>query len=219
MPHVTLQRLARSTVVGGSLWGALVVSPATSSAQSPDDARATAALAGGIMHLPDALGTQCGSGGANAGPEVGAGVLFRPMRWMVILADTRLATRFPSATGCLLILRPVDTTVSRSVSSFASSTLRLGVETPLGKAALLRLAAGTGFVWGAPSLPLTVLTAGWSTRGDGKRFFAEMERAQTRLHANERHNLATPSFTQPIVLRPVVYAVRAGIEIPFRSTR
>jgi hypothetical protein len=102
------------------------VSAATSSAQSPDDARATAVLAGGIMHLPDALGTQCGTGGANAG---------------------------------------------------------------------------------------------WSTRGDGKRFFAEMERAQTRLHANERHNLATPSFTQPIVLHPVVYTVRAGIEIPFRSTR
>jgi hypothetical protein len=220
MPLLTFHSLVRSTVCGGSCLCLLAGPPATSSAQSRHDARASAVVAGGIAQLPDALSSQCGTringAGSDAEPEIGAGFLFRPLRWMVILADTRLATGFMFPRACLLIAPPVDTNVSRTGTSFATSTLRVGVETPLGKTALLRLSGGSGFVWGAPRLPLTVLTAGWSTRGNGKRFFAEMERAQTRLRGTETHNVATPSFTQPIVLRPVVYTVRVGLEVPLR---
>src|SRR5262245_28518121 len=226
MSRMTLMGFARPSVIGGILLCAIIVLPGKSSAQRPRDARASLVFAGGVAQLPDALSRQCGTAingaGADSGPEVGAGFFFRPLRWMVVLADTRMATRFPIPTGCYLVGPPVDTNFSRQVSLFATSTLRVGVEAPLGEtslgAPLVRLSVGSGFVWGSPLLPLTVLNAGWSTRGEGKRFFAEIERAQTRLRATEVHNFPTPGFTQPIVLHPVVYTVRAGIEIPLRST-
>jgi len=217
MPTIALPFVARATFVAGILLCALGISPAKASAQFVRDARASVVFAGGIAQLPDALSTQCGSkinGGGGPGPEAGGGFLYRPWRWMVILADTRVAA--PLASGCYLVLPAVDTSYSRAASTFATSTLRVGVETPRG-APLVRLAIGSGVVWGSPTLPLTVLTAGWSTRGPGKRFFAEIERAQTRLRATEAHNFP-PSFTQQIVVHPVVYTVRAGVEIPLRST-
>jgi len=221
MPHILFARFARLAVVVAILLCALV-SPATSWAQLRRDARANLVFGGGIARLPDAFSKQCGTtrngGGVSSGPEVGAGFLFRPLRWIVVLADTRVATELPIPSGCYLTLPGIDTTYTRQGSPFATSTLRVGVETPRG-APLVRLTIGSGVVWGGPALPLTVLTAGWSTRGPGKRFFADIERAQTRLHATERHNFPTPGFSQPIVLRPVVHTVRAGFEIPLRSTR
>jgi hypothetical protein len=222
MPEKSLTRFACPTVVDAILLCTLVVSPSKSSAQLSRDARVNLVLAGGIARLPDALSRQCGtainSAGTDSGPEIGAGFLFRPLRWMVVLADTRMATRFPFPSGCYVIGPPVDTNFSRQVGLFATSTLRVGVETPLAPGApLVRLTAGSGLVLGAPLLPLTVLTAGLSSGGEGKRFLVEIERAQTRLRATETYNFATPSFTQPIVLHPVVHTVRAGVEIPLRS--
>jgi hypothetical protein len=220
MPKPALQRLVHASAVGVVLC-ALVLSPSRSPAQGSRDARASVVLAGGIAQLPDAFSKQCGTAGNGAGTdgglEAGAGLLFR-LRWLVVLADSRLATELPIPSGCYLALPAVDTSYSRRGSPFVTSTVRVGVETPRG-APLVRLAVGSGVVWGGPPLPLAVFTAGWSTRGPGKRFFADFERAQTRLSATEAHNFPAPSFTQPIVLRPVVHTVRAGIEIPLRSTR
>ena len=229
MPHTSLPRFARWSLVAGIHLCALVVLPGTSSAQAARDA---VVFAGGIAHLPDAVSRQCGTkengGSADDGLDAGAGLLFRLTGWIVVLADTRVAARFPNPRGCGLdqsiahvqVLVPVDTNFSRTGSPFATSTLRVGVETPPG-VPLVRVTVGPGLVWGGPLLPLTVLTAGWSTRGQGNRFFADFERAQIRLRATEvNYNsfTVTPSWppTRSIVLHPVVHTVRLGIEVPLR---
>jgi len=222
-----LPRCARPSVLGGILLCAITVLPSKSSAQAYRDA---IVFGGGIAQLPDAVSRQCGTAGNGAGAvggvDAAAGLFIRQHRWMIIL-DTRVATNpFPGGCGFdrsiaqIQQLPRVDTSFSRKGSPFATSTLRVGVETPP-RFPLVRLTVGPGIVWGAPPLPLVVWTAGWSTRGEGNRFFADFERAQTRLRATEvdyhssRVTLSGPP-ARSIVLHPAVHTVRVGIEVPMR---
>jgi hypothetical protein len=57
---------------------------------------------------------------------------------------------------------------------------------------------------------MVVLSLGWSATGPGTRFFAEVERSQTRARARETR----PGSSRSIVLYPAIHTVRLGAEMP-----
>ncbi len=172
--------------------------------------------AAGLAFLPHAMSGQCGSGsGGDGGVELGAAALVRLGHGVVVQGDTRLIRHMDFATGCKPIIPPVDTTFSLALNRdmLATSTLRVGLETPRSWP-LFRATAGAGALWGARTLPVGVLGLAWSTRGEHRRFFAELERLQTRDDATElRHAFANggQESVRAIVVHPVAHLLRFGV--------
>lgn len=193
-------------------------------AQQPSDPRVAVMLSGGLASLSDAVGAQCGNrgnGGGGGGPEFGLAVLSRIHRWLAVEADTRALKQL--SVGCYAVGFQVDTTYARDLrrDPAASSTIRVALETPPG-VPLFRATLGGGVIWGVRPIPLGVFSAAWSTRGQGTRFFAEVERQQIRVHAVERHHgwaSQTPDVNVPIVIYPTSHTVRLGFEIPVSDVR
>jgi hypothetical protein len=205
-------RRASFAVVAG-----LLIMGAEIGAQEARDPRVGLALLGGVASVPDALGAQCGrnGGGSGGGVEGSAAVVVRPWRWMIVQGDTRVAQQLVP-NGCTLVLFAVDTSYEASGrrEPFATSTLRLGVETPRGMP-LVRATAGIGRVWGSPTLPVAMLGVAAGTRGRRLRFLVEAERLQTRVPAEEVLNdFPQSERRRPIVVRPVWHSVRLGVEVP-----
>jgi hypothetical protein len=200
----------------------LLANPSPSSAQRPMNERSGFAVTTGLSSLPDGLSTQCGThgepGGGGGGPEVGAALMRRVSRFLVLQADARATGDVIEGVGCDQVGAFVDTAYAPNLHHhvLATSALRAGLETPPGTL-LLRLTAGLGVVWGSEMPPVGVVAIGTGTRGPGTRFFVEFERSQTRLHATEVRQSAEP--TQPdlrtaIVVHPVWHSLRLGIEWP-----
>jgi hypothetical protein len=178
------------------------------------------AVTAGLASLPDGLSTNCGSrgepGGGGGGPEVGAALMRRMGRFLVLQADTRATADVINGLACEQVGALVDTVYAPNLQHhvLATSTLRAGVETPPGSP-LLRLSAGVGAVWGSQLLPISTFAVGTGTRGAGRRFFVEFERLQTRLQGTEvHHGSAQPDVRTAIVAHPVWHSLRCGIEWP-----
>lgn len=208
-----------AVVVGALLAGMCGVTAGAQEVQVP---RVGLVLSGGGVTIPDALGAQCGrNGGGNAaGLEVSGAVVVRPWRWVVLQADARAAAGLP-LTGCNAVLFSFDTSYASigQREPLATSTFRVGVETPR-TLPLLRMTAGIGRVWGSPALPLTVFGLATGTRGRRMRVVLELEQMRARVDAEEVTNdFETVERRRPIVVRPVWYSVRFGVEIPLARQR
>ena len=207
-----------SSRVAGAFRFSIILSSSVAlaaTAQSPGAHRAGIALTAGIAGLPDALSTQCGSkinGDGAFGPEIGVAALVRPRRWLVVQADTRVATELPDF-GCTLVLPSVDTTYAENVARdpLVTSTIRVGLE-PATDFGLFRVTAGTGVSWGALRLPVAVFSIGWSTQGRRAQFLIEAEWMKTWVDALEVHHQA--NFTIPIRVSPTSHTGRIGVEFP-----
>ena len=134
------------------LVAALLVTGVEVEAQEALDRRVGLALSAGVATIPGALGAQCGrnGGGGGMGVEASGAVVVRPWRWVVAQADARAVPRLVGG-DCTLVLYAVDTSYAPSDrrDPLATSTLRVGVETPQGMP-LVRATAGIGMVWGSP---------------------------------------------------------------------
>jgi hypothetical protein len=234
--------LIRRTVVRTPLAAAAVVllallaaPPLRAQTAPADPYRRALDLSLGVGPLPDAFTSQCGKtnlGGAGAG--LGAGLVFRPRRGVILRADGDV-TAEPIGSGCDLLIQLVEVEPgvfeSRPGVSYPAGTpsaplartlLRAGIETPPGRLPL-RATVGGGVVWGRRSLPLGAITLGTGTRGRRWRLNAELEHAVSRTSAEERRQRmrATPGgFTDlgTTVLRRVRYprwtTLRLGVELP-----
>jgi hypothetical protein len=217
-----LDVMSRNFLLPWIVFPLLCAAPRVSAAQTSREANFGIVFTGGIAALPDGLSSQCGShvnGGGGGGPEGGAALLLRLRRWIVLQMDTRVVKQLEF--GCYLVGVPVDTAYPATFrrDPLATTTARLGIETPAGFP-LLRASVGAGVAWGGQPLPLGVLAIAWSTRGPRARFLIEAERAQTRVRAEERHHDFTNSavdLSRSIVLRPVYHTVRIGVELPLGS--
>jgi hypothetical protein len=200
-----------------ALVAGLLITGGEVGAQEARDPRVGLALSGGVATVPDALGAQCGrnGGGSGGGLEASGAVIVRPWRWLVVQGDARTVPAL-APSGCTLVRYQIDTSYAGSGrrAPLTTSTLRVGLETPRGLP-LLRATAGVGSVWGAPTLPITVLGVAAGTRGRYVRFLVEAERLRTRAQAEEvRTDFGHPERRRPIVVHPVWHAVRLGVEVP-----
>jgi len=97
-----------------------------------------------------------------------------------------------------------------------------GFETPSELApVIVRGTVGVGMIWNHHPAPIGALTLGVSSRGPGRRFYAELERDVTRVRENEflfRSDTlsATPVGTVNQVAHPVWTTLRLGLELPLR---
>ena len=199
------------------LVAALLVTGVEVAAQDARDPRVGLALSGGVATIPGAFGAQCGrnGGGGGVGVEASGAVVARPWRWVIAQADARAVPRLVGG-DCTLVLYSIDTAyaVSDRRNPLATSTLRVGVETPQGMP-LVRATAGIGRVWGSPTLPVTIFGIAVGTRGRHVRFVVEAERFRTRVHAEEVLNdFQQPGRRRPIAVHPVWHSVRFGVEVP-----
>jgi hypothetical protein len=188
----------------------LHVAASRTHAQQVTSADRATVFAVGMAALPDALTSQCGNsfnGGGSLGVELGGSYVRRMKRPLVMHVDTRLVTMM--SFGCGAVGVPVDTSyaVTARHNPLLTSAVRLGWEN---SSSGLRASAGVGVAWGKQPLPMAVLSLGWSATGPGTRFFAELERAQTRVRALE----TTRSSSRSIVLYPAYHTVRFGAEMP-----
>jgi hypothetical protein len=70
-------------------------------------------------------------------------------------------------------------------------------------------------VWGGHPLPVQVLAVGAGSRGKRGRFLIEVERTQTRVHADEEYHSGPRTGERvPIVMSPSWISVRLGVELP-----
>jgi hypothetical protein len=195
----------------------VIARPTSSQAQTTANDRMGLAITAGGSALPDALSTQCGSrvnGGGTGGLEISAAAVVRKHRWLVLQADSRAVVQLMG--GCYLVLPAVDTAYSADLvhHPFITSTMRIGLETPP-NLPMFRATAGAGIVWGGHALPVQVLAVGAGSRGKRERFLIEVERTQTRVHADEEYH-SGPRIGErvPIVMYPSWISVRLGVELP-----
>ena len=194
----------------------LLVTGVEVAAQEVRDPRVGLALSGGVATIPGALAGQCGQngGGGGEGVEASGAIVLRPWRWVVAQVDARAVPRLVGG-DCTAMLFRIDTSYAARDrrDPLATSTVRLGVETPQGMP-LVRATAGIGLVWGSPALPVTMFGIAVGTRGRRVRFVAEVERLRTRVHAEEVLNDFQPGRRRPIDVYPVWHSVRLGVEVP-----
>ena len=189
--------------------------------------------------VPDPFSTRCGRGkGSGLGWGPGGALIVRPRPWLVFQADARVVMSTWDVFGCYADLPFVrvdsNTYESRPGADFPSGTpgypfattaLRIGLETPPGEPLLplLRAMIGGGVAWGTRPAPIGSATFGLGTRGKGKRFYMELELNTTRVNASERRTRtrfdpAGPvdlgTSVVPIVIHGRGGALRAGIEMP-----
>jgi hypothetical protein len=159
---------------------------------------ATIALDGGT--LPDEFVTRCGFG-SDPTPSLGAGLglLFRPGRWLVAGADTRLSIS-PVGLGCKLTIpapvrigpneyenySPKGYPNGAPADPLVRSALHIGVETPPGSP-LLRATVGIGVTWASDRTPFGTVAIGGGSRGRGARFYWGLETSVCRVNVTETH--------------------------------
>ncbi len=159
--------------------------------------------------VPDAIGSKCGrnGGGKSAALEGSAGVVLRAWRLLVLQADARAASAV--GTGCDLVLFEVDTSYASSGGGWplASSTIRIGVETPASQP-LVRLTAGLGRMLGANGQNFAVIGGALGTRGRNHLLF-EADFMHATIPATEVHESTT---SRAITVRPNWMSFRLGME-------
>jgi hypothetical protein len=199
---------------------AVTLPVATAAGQQPRESRPSVAFTAGGSSLPDAIGSQCGGSingsGGGGGPELAGEVLIRPRRRLAIQLDTRVMGQIQS--GCFLVLPGVDTTYDRRMrhDALVTSTARLGFEATSGPS-VIRATAGAGVVWGrVHPLPVAVIGLALRARPGKAGVLLELERMQTRVHAqeNRRDAYGGPTVTRSIVFYPAWRAIRLGAEFP-----
>lgn len=209
--------------------------PADAQREAPSPYRHGVLLTLGFGTLPDAFTSRCGrEGSGSAGPGLGAAVLARLPRGLVVQGDAH-AVLDAIDMGCDAILHVrnlgpglYETLPGAVVEDgtptvpLARTTLRVGLETPP-SLPLLRATVGGGAIWTGGMAPIAVATLGAGTRGRVQRYYAELEAAVTRVRATERRERHQADATGdrivgvttvPLVLRPVWLTLNVGVEIP-----